>query len=72
MPTIENTLILSPTRELCLQITNEIKTTRNTKRYTLQQFYGGASITDQARVVHREAHKLLWFQEECKTSTRDW
>jgi ATP-dependent RNA helicase DeaD len=26
-------LILSPTRELCLQITNEIKTTRNTKRY---------------------------------------
>jgi ATP-dependent RNA helicase DeaD len=26
-------LILSPTRELCLQITNEIKTTLNTKRY---------------------------------------
>jgi ATP-dependent RNA helicase DeaD len=26
-------LILSPTRELCLQITNEIKTTQNTKRY---------------------------------------
>jgi ATP-dependent RNA helicase DeaD len=25
-------LILSPTRELCLQITNELKTTRNTKR----------------------------------------
>jgi superfamily II DNA/RNA helicase len=25
-------LILSPTRELCLQITNEIKTTRNTKK----------------------------------------
>jgi ATP-dependent RNA helicase DeaD len=33
MPT-RNTqaLILSPTRELCLQITNEIKTTRNTKK----------------------------------------
>jgi ATP-dependent RNA helicase DeaD len=25
-------LILSPTRELCLQITNEIKTTLNTKK----------------------------------------
>jgi superfamily II DNA/RNA helicase len=25
-------LILSPTRELCLQITNEIKTTQNTKK----------------------------------------
>jgi ATP-dependent RNA helicase DeaD len=27
-----NALILSPTRELCLQITNEIKTTLNTKK----------------------------------------
>jgi ATP-dependent RNA helicase DeaD len=33
MPTTETqALILSPTRELCLQITNEIKTTLNTKK----------------------------------------
>jgi ATP-dependent RNA helicase DeaD len=34
MPTTETqALILSPTRELCLQITNEIKTTQIRKRY---------------------------------------
>jgi ATP-dependent RNA helicase DeaD len=59
-------LILSPTRELCLQITNEIKTTRNTKRYNVVAILRRASITDQAREI-REAHKLLWLQEECKT-----
>jgi ATP-dependent RNA helicase DeaD len=52
-------LILSPTRELCLQITNEIKTTLNTKNINVVAVYGGASITEQARDI-REAHKLLW------------
>jgi ATP-dependent RNA helicase DeaD len=37
-------LILSPTRELCLQITNEIKTTRNKKGINVVAIYGGASI----------------------------
>jgi ATP-dependent RNA helicase DeaD len=43
-------LILSPTRELCLQITNEIKNySKYEKGINVVAIYGGASITDQAR-----------------------
>ena len=53
-------LILSPTRELCLQITNEIQ---NYAKYVdgLQAvaIYGGASITDQARKVSKGAQIIV-------------
>src|SRR6056297_2148975 len=42
-------LILSPTRELCLQITNELKLYgKYCKGLNVTAIYGGASITDQA------------------------
>ena len=45
-------LILSPTRELCLQITNEIKLYgKYCKGLNVTAIYGGASITDQAKNV---------------------
>lgn len=47
-------LILSPTRELCLQITNELI---NYGKYfpglNVTAIYGGASITDQAKQIKR-------------------
>ena len=47
-------LILSPTRELCLQITNEMKLYgKYCKGLNVTAIYGGASITDQARQVKR-------------------
>ncbi len=53
-------LILSPTRELCLQITNEIK---NYSKYVpglnTVAIYGGASITDQARDIKRGAQIIV-------------
>ncbi len=53
-------LILSPTRELCLQITNEIKNyAKYTKGLNVVAIYGGASITDQARQVKRGAQIIV-------------
>ncbi|MDN3593922.1 DEAD/DEAH box helicase [Zunongwangia endophytica] len=53
-------LILSPTRELCLQITNELK---NYSKYEPSlhpvAVYGGASITDQARQIERGAQIIV-------------
>lgn len=53
-------LILSPTRELCLQITNELK---NYAKYLPQlnvvAIYGGASISDQARQIKRGAQIIV-------------
>jgi len=53
-------LILSPTRELCLQITNEIK---NYGKYydglNVVAIYGGASITDQARNIKKGAQIIV-------------
>ena len=47
-------LILSPTRELCLQITNEMKLYgKHCKGLNVTAIYGGASITDQAKQVKR-------------------
>ena len=47
-------LILSPTRELCVQITNEIKLYgKYCKGLNVTAIYGGASITDQAKNVKR-------------------
>ncbi|MCM4161160.1 DEAD/DEAH box helicase [Antarcticibacterium flavum] len=53
-------LILSPTRELCLQITNELK---NYSKYTpglnTVAIYGGASITDQSKQIQRGAQIIV-------------
>ncbi len=53
-------LILSPTRELCLQITNEIKQYgKYLKGLNVVAIYGGASITEQAREVKRGAQIIV-------------
>ena len=53
-------LILSPTRELCLQITNELK---NYSKYEPSlhpvAVYGGASITEQAKQIERGAQIIV-------------
>ncbi|KGO85474.1 DEAD/DEAH box helicase [Flavobacterium rivuli WB 3.3-2 = DSM 21788] len=53
-------LILSPTRELCLQITNEIKLySKYIKGINTVAVYGGASITEQARDIKRGAQIIV-------------
>ena len=53
-------LILSPTRELCLQITNELKLYgKYCKGLNVTAIYGGASISDQARSVKRGAQIIV-------------
>jgi ATP-dependent RNA helicase DeaD len=53
-------LILAPTRELCLQITNEIKLySKYEKGLNVVAVYGGASITEQARDVKRGAQIIV-------------
>ena len=53
-------LILSPTRELCLQIANELK---NYSKFLpglhTVAVYGGASIQEQAREIKRGAHIIV-------------
>ncbi|HXI01224.1 MAG TPA: DEAD/DEAH box helicase [Sphingobacteriaceae bacterium] len=47
-------LILCPTRELCLQITSDIKKySKNVKGVNVVAVYGGASISDQLREIKR-------------------
>ena len=53
-------LILSPTRELCLQITNEMKQYgKYCKGLNVVAIYGGASITEQARDVKKGAQIIV-------------
>lgn len=53
-------LILSPTRELCLQITNEIKNySKYEKGIHVVAVYGGASITEQAREIRKGAQIIV-------------
>ena len=53
-------LILSPTRELCLQLTNELKQYgKYCKGFNVVAIYGGASISDQAREVKRGAQIII-------------
>lgn len=53
-------LILSPTRELCLQIANEIKQySKYVKGFHSVAVYGGASISEQAKEVKRGAHIIV-------------
>ena len=49
-------LILLPTRELCLQITNELKAYgKHCKGLNVVAIYGGASVTDQAKQIKKGA-----------------
>ncbi|MEM9681523.1 MAG: DEAD/DEAH box helicase, partial [Bacteroidota bacterium] len=53
-------LILSPTRELCLQITNELQLYgKYCKGLNVVAIYGGASITDQASKVKKGAQIIV-------------
>lgn len=53
-------LILSPTRELCLQITKEIQAYSKYERsINTVAIYGGASIQDQARQIQRGAQIVV-------------
>lgn len=53
-------LVLSPTRELCLQITNELKNySKYEKGINVVAVYGGASITEQAREIKRGAQIIV-------------
>lgn len=53
-------LILSPTRELCLQITNELKLYgKYCKGLNVAAIYGGASITEQAKQVKKGAQIIV-------------
>ena len=53
-------LILSPTRELCLQITNELQLySKYVKGLSVVAIYGGASITDQARQIKKGAQIIV-------------
>ena len=47
-------LVLCPTRELCLQITNDLKNyAKNMRNVHVVAVYGGASISDQLRTIKR-------------------
>ncbi len=53
-------LILSPTRELCMQITNEMNQYgKYMKGLNVVAIYGGASISDQARQIKKGAQIIV-------------
>ena len=53
-------LIISPTRELCLQITNEMTTYGSgLKNLNIVAVYGGANISEQAKKVKRGAQIIV-------------
>ncbi|MEH6406294.1 MAG: DEAD/DEAH box helicase [Leeuwenhoekiella sp.] len=53
-------LIISPTRELCLQITNEIKAySKYVNGVNVVAVYGGANIQEQARAISRGAQIIV-------------
>ncbi|MEM6261419.1 MAG: DEAD/DEAH box helicase [Bacteroidota bacterium] len=54
------TLILCPTRELCLQITNDLQTyAKYVKGLEIVAVYGGASIENQIRAIKRGAQIIV-------------
>ncbi|MBC8181984.1 DEAD/DEAH box helicase [candidate division KSB1 bacterium] len=53
-------LILSPTRELCLQITNDLKNfAKHIRGLNVVAVYGGADIDRQVRAVNKGAHIIV-------------
>ena len=60
-------LILSPTRELCLQITNEMQLySKYEKGVNIVAIYGGASITEQAKQIKRGAQIVVATPDRMK------
>lgn len=56
----QQALILSPTRELCLQITEDLVTySKNVKNLNVTAVYGGASIQDQIRKIKKGAQIVV-------------
>jgi len=54
------TLVLAPTRELCLQITKDIKDySKNIKGLNTVAVYGGSSIENQIRDLRKGAHIVV-------------
>jgi len=61
------TLVLCPTRELCLQITSDLsKYAKNHKGLSIVAVYGGASIVPQIKALHRAAHIVVATPGRCK------
>ena len=53
-------LILCPTRELCIQITNDLTDyAKYTGKLRIQPVYGGASIGNQIRELKKGAHIVV-------------
>ncbi len=53
-------LVLAPTRELCLQITNDFENfARSVKKLNIVPVYGGASIVDQIKRIKKGAHIIV-------------
>ncbi len=53
-------IVLSPTRELCLQITNELKSyAKHSSKIKIVAVYGGASITEQAKQIKNGAQIIV-------------
>ncbi len=53
-------LVLAPTRELCVQITNDFENfSKSVKRLNIVAVYGGASIMDQIRKIKRGAQIIV-------------
>ncbi|MDW7680889.1 MAG: DEAD/DEAH box helicase [bacterium] len=54
------TLILSPTRELCLQIANDLNNySKHIRGLNIVTVYGGADIVNQMRALKRGAHIIV-------------
>ena len=57
---IAQALIVCPTRELCMQITNDLeKFSRQYEKVSVTAVYGGASIGDQIRSLKRGTHIVV-------------
>jgi len=53
-------LILCPTRELCMQITNDLKDfSKHTKGFKVVPVYGGASVEPQIKSIKKGAHIVV-------------
>jgi ATP-dependent RNA helicase DeaD len=53
-------LVLCPTRELCMQITNDLTSfAAYQRKHNIVPVYGGASITDQIRLLKRGAQVVV-------------
>ena len=53
-------LVLSPTRELCMQITNELhQYGKSIPKLNIVAVYGGANISEQAKKIKRGAQVIV-------------